>query len=222
MRTRPAASSAASPVSPLPGVVVHHGQVRGALPDQRVDQASPASRPCRSHRSSIVEPSAISATAASASSVIKVLMTAHLRCSPPRPRAPGRHRCRSPPRPSVRRRSCNTVRQRAEDAASGGAQRMTDGDRAAAYVDDLGIDLPGVDAREGLHGEGLVQLDRGPTSAQPMPARRSACSAASTGAYPNIGGPARARRDRRSALREPIRCGPRPSRTEQHGGARRR
>ena len=53
------------------------------------------------------------------------------------------------------------VRQRAEDPAAGGAQRVADRDRAALGVDDLRVDLPGVDAGQRLDGERLVELDRG-------------------------------------------------------------
>ena len=58
---------------------------------------------------------------------------------------------------------------------------MPDGDCAATDVHDVRIDTPGVDARQALHGERLVELHR-TDLAQAIPARRSAISAASTGA----------------------------------------
>ncbi len=50
-----------------------------------------------------------------------------------------------------------------EDPAAGGAEGVADGDGAAAGVDDVGVGEaagePGVDADEGLDGEGFVELD---------------------------------------------------------------
>ena len=51
--------------------------------------------------------------------------------------------------------------QGAEDPAARRAERVAHGDRPALGVDDLGIDLPGVDAGQGLDRERLVELDRG-------------------------------------------------------------
>src|SRR4051794_6297884 len=51
------------------------------------------------------------------------------------------------------------LRQRAEDPAAGGAERVPDRDRAALRVDDVRVDLPRVDTGERLDGERLVQLD---------------------------------------------------------------
>src|SRR5918999_5402869 len=48
----------------------------------------------------------------------------------------------------------------AEDPGPGRAERVPDRDGAAGAVDDLRVDVPGVDAGQRLGGEGLVQLDR--------------------------------------------------------------
>ena len=69
-------------------------------------------------------------------------------------------------------RSRSTLGQRAEDAAARGAERVADGDRAAVGVDDVGVDLPGVDAGQRLHGERLVELDG--ADVVPADARRGA------------------------------------------------
>jgi hypothetical protein len=51
------------------------------------------------------------------------------------------------------------LRQRADDPSAGRTERVTDGDGTATSVNDLGVDLPGVEAGERLHGERLVELD---------------------------------------------------------------
>ena len=66
--------------------------------------------------------------------------------------------------------SLHHLGERAEDPAARGAERVPDRDRAAAGVHDLRVDLPGVEADQRLHGEGLVELDGadvGPADAGP-------------------------------------------------------
>ena len=66
--------------------------------------------------------------------------------------------------------SASRLRERAEDPGAGRAERVADRDRAALGVDDLRVDLPGVDAGQRLHRERLVELDRadvGPADAGP-------------------------------------------------------
>ena len=43
---------------------------------------------------------------------------------------------------------------------AGAAERMAEGDGAAVDVDDVRIEAEGLDDRQGLGGEGLVQLDQ--------------------------------------------------------------
>ena len=80
--------------------------------------------------------------------------------SPARRRGPWPTPMQIAARPQRSRRSTRTVGEGAEHAGTGGAQRMTDGDRAAAGVDDRRVDAPRVEAGQGLDGERLVELDR--------------------------------------------------------------
>ena len=57
-------------------------------------------------------------------------------------------------------RSMHGVDQRRGDAGAAGAERMADGDRPAADVDLLFVELEHADAGQGLGGEGFVELDQ--------------------------------------------------------------
>ena len=79
--------------------------------------------------------------------------------SPAPPRGLARRRCRwrQPPAVSV---LSQDLSERAEDPSSRCAQRVPDGECTATAVHDGGIDTPGIDARQGLHRERLVELHR--------------------------------------------------------------
>ena len=154
----PSASSAASPVSPLPALLLT--TVRSVAPcrisasisatgiparpkpptstvDAVRDVGDRLVRPVVAERRSRVTTTFSSTTASAWPTPMQIAATPH----------------RSPD-------SRSRVRQGAEDPAAGGAERVADRDRAALGVDDLRVDLPGVDAGQRLHGERLVELDR--------------------------------------------------------------
>src|SRR4051794_37391859 len=156
LRTWPVSSSAARPWSPLRALLFT--TVRSAAPCRRSASISSIGWPAVPKPPiSTVAPSGMSATASSAADVpsrMSVMRERSLRVleydgqALAHSDADGRHA------PTVTF-GPHDLRQRAEDPAPGGTQRVPDGDGAAAGVHDLRVDAPGVHADQRLHGERL-------------------------------------------------------------------
>ena len=195
LRTRPASSSAARPTSPLPALLLTDRQVARAAAAQRVDQLDrlpgraeaadqhggavrdagdrlgrPSSRPDRGRR------------VTTRCDVLQHDGEALADADADRGHAP-----------PVRRASRSTVGQGAEDPAAGGAERVADGDRAAAGVDDPGSTFQRVDAGQRLHGERLVELDRPDVGPSRCRRGRAPCWRPRRGRSRSSAGPARVR-----------------------------
>ena len=187
MRTRPAASSAASPVSPLPALLLTPRSGRAApCADQRVDQldrhaghAEAADQHGRRRPRCRRPPRPASAThrrVTTGPRRVDVLQhdgEALADADADRGDAPPLARARAAAWPACR--GSGRPRRRA-----GGRSRS----RRRWVLTISGSMLPGVDAGQRLHGERLVELDRadvGPADAGP---RAAPGSAASTGAKP--------------------------------------
>src|SRR6478609_8478160 len=176
-RTRPAPMSAARPTSPLPALLLT--TVRSRVPlSTRASMSSTGCPAGPKPPMSTVAPSGMSATASIALWVIMTMavplgrpagayavqrrsrdgsgadVLEHDRETLPDTDADARH---APPAAAA----LQVAGEGAEDAAARGPERVADGDGATVPVDDLRVDRPGVEARERLCCERLVELDGG-------------------------------------------------------------
>ena len=180
LRTWPLASRAASPTRLLPALLLTTVRSRRRCGSAR-RSARLAVRPCRKPPISTVDPSLILETASSAS----LTTVAIYRCFPvfrfssttARPCPTPMQMAATPTGGLPPARSS----QGAEDPSSDAPRRMPDSDCTTTDIHDVRIRHPRRQCRPALHRERLIELHR--TDLAPSdPARRSAISAASTGA----------------------------------------